>query len=179
MFSFSFLFLLRKQARTRYHQSRETLNAPRTPLHSTRGRQRARSKRGGTRVTTVEEAWNGNVWLSCVMLLQFGWRRSADRSGSPCVMFTFFVSCVNLRFALFFFEWMQRYASPRRTMVVVNSVLKLLQRQTYTCLSHRYGLYLCFGGLVLMIVSAFQFGEVMFFYFHNQSLTSDLFCWIC
>ncbi|XP_068163646.1 N-acetylglucosamine-1-phosphotransferase subunits alpha/beta [Antennarius striatus] len=56
---------------------------------------------------------------------------------------------------------MQRYASPRRTMVVVNSVLKLLQRQTYTCLSHRYGLYLCFGGLVLMIVSAFQFGELV------------------
>ncbi|XP_029969140.1 N-acetylglucosamine-1-phosphotransferase subunits alpha/beta isoform X1 [Salarias fasciatus] len=48
-----------------------------------------------------------------------------------------------------------------RTMVVVNSVLKLLQRQTYTCLSHRYGLYLCFGGIVLMIVSAFQFGEVV------------------
>ncbi|XP_068611095.1 N-acetylglucosamine-1-phosphotransferase subunits alpha/beta [Brachionichthys hirsutus] len=46
-------------------------------------------------------------------------------------------------------------------MVVVNSVLKLLQRQTYTCLSHRYGLYLCFGGLVLMIVSAFQFGELV------------------
>lgn len=46
-------------------------------------------------------------------------------------------------------------------MVVVNSVLKLLQRQTYTCLSHRYGLYLCFGGIVLMIVSAFQFGEVV------------------
>uniref|UniRef100_A0A3Q2XNU4 Uncharacterized protein n=1 Tax=Hippocampus comes TaxID=109280 RepID=A0A3Q2XNU4_HIPCM len=37
----------------------------------------------------------------------------------------------------------------------------LLQRQTYTCLSHRYGLYLCFGGIVLMIVSAFQFGEVV------------------
>uniref|UniRef100_A0A4W6FEX2 N-acetylglucosamine-1-phosphotransferase subunits alpha/beta n=1 Tax=Lates calcarifer TaxID=8187 RepID=A0A4W6FEX2_LATCA len=46
-------------------------------------------------------------------------------------------------------------------MVVVNSVLKLVQRQTYTCLSHRYGLYLCFGGIVLMIVSAFQFGEVV------------------
>ncbi|TNN63144.1 N-acetylglucosamine-1-phosphotransferase subunits alpha/beta [Liparis tanakae] len=57
---------------------------------------------------------------------------------------------------------MQRHASSsRRTMVVVNSVLKLLQRQTYTCLSHRYGLYLCFGGIVLMIVSAFQFGEVV------------------
>ncbi|KAK5876537.1 hypothetical protein CesoFtcFv8_025881 [Champsocephalus esox] len=56
---------------------------------------------------------------------------------------------------------MQRHALPKRTMVVVNSVLKLLQRQTYTCLSHRYGLYLCFGGIVLMIVSAFQFGEVV------------------
>lgn len=43
----------------------------------------------------------------------------------------------------------------------MNSVLKLVQRQTYTCLSHRYGLYLCFGGIVLMIVSAFQFGEVV------------------
>lgn len=71
---------------------------------------------------------------------------------------------------------MQRYASPRRTMVVVNSVLKLLQRQTYTCLSHRYGLYLCFGGLVLMIVSAFQFGEVTFFYFltsHSIAVSLD------
>ncbi|KAG9339879.1 hypothetical protein JZ751_022192 [Albula glossodonta] len=46
-------------------------------------------------------------------------------------------------------------------MVLINSMLKLLQRQTYTCLSHRYGLYLCFGGIVLMIVSAFQFGEVL------------------
>ena len=63
-----------------------------------------------------------------------------------------------------FSEWMQRYASPRGIMVVVNSVLKLVQRQTYTCLSHRYGLYLCFGGIVLMIVSAFQFGEVSVFF---------------
>uniref|UniRef100_A0AAY4DAH2 N-acetylglucosamine-1-phosphotransferase subunits alpha/beta n=1 Tax=Denticeps clupeoides TaxID=299321 RepID=A0AAY4DAH2_9TELE len=46
-------------------------------------------------------------------------------------------------------------------MVIINSILKLLQRQTYTCLSHRYGLYVCFGGIVLMIVSAFQFGEVV------------------
>ncbi|XP_030635121.1 N-acetylglucosamine-1-phosphotransferase subunits alpha/beta isoform X2 [Chanos chanos] len=45
--------------------------------------------------------------------------------------------------------------------MVISSFLKLLQRQTYTCLSHRYGLYLCFGGLVLTIVSAFQFGEVV------------------
>ncbi|KAM4614919.1 N-acetylglucosamine-1-phosphotransferase subunits alpha/beta [Polymixia lowei] len=56
---------------------------------------------------------------------------------------------------------MQCYVLPRRTMVIINSVLKLLQRQTYTCLSHRYGLYICFGGIVLMIVSAFQFGEVV------------------
>ncbi|CAL8242535.1 unnamed protein product [Merluccius merluccius] len=46
-------------------------------------------------------------------------------------------------------------------VILIHSLLKLVQRQTYTCLSHRYGLYLCFGGLVLMIVSAFQFGEVL------------------
>ncbi|XP_035376121.1 N-acetylglucosamine-1-phosphotransferase subunits alpha/beta [Electrophorus electricus] len=45
--------------------------------------------------------------------------------------------------------------------MVIGSFFKLLQRQTYTCLSHRYGLYLCFGGFVLMIASAFQFGEVV------------------
>ncbi|XP_056133052.1 N-acetylglucosamine-1-phosphotransferase subunits alpha/beta [Lampris incognitus] len=56
---------------------------------------------------------------------------------------------------------MRCFSLPKRTMVIINSVLKLLQRQTYTCLSHRYGLYLCFGGIVLMIVSAFQFGEVV------------------
>uniref|UniRef100_A0A5F8H438 N-acetylglucosamine-1-phosphotransferase subunits alpha/beta n=1 Tax=Monodelphis domestica TaxID=13616 RepID=A0A5F8H438_MONDO len=47
-------------------------------------------------------------------------------------------------------------------------LLKLLQRQTYTCLSHRYGLYLCFGGVVLMIVSAFQFGEVVLEWSRDQ-----------
>ncbi|XP_037735444.1 N-acetylglucosamine-1-phosphotransferase subunits alpha/beta isoform X7 [Chelonia mydas] len=39
-------------------------------------------------------------------------------------------------------------------------LLKLLQRQTYTCLSHRYGPCLCLGGLVLVLVSALQFGEI-------------------
>ncbi|XP_053497848.1 N-acetylglucosamine-1-phosphotransferase subunits alpha/beta isoform X2 [Ictalurus furcatus] len=53
-------------------------------------------------------------------------------------------------------------------MAIVGSLLKLLQRQTYTCLSHRYGLYLCFGGLVLMIVSAFQFGEVVLEWSRDQ-----------
>ncbi|XP_072123501.1 N-acetylglucosamine-1-phosphotransferase subunits alpha/beta isoform X2 [Mobula birostris] len=52
--------------------------------------------------------------------------------------------------------------------MVFNSVLKLVQRQTYTCLSHRYGLYLCFGGIVLMIVSAFQFGEVFLEWSRDQ-----------
>ncbi|XP_072257234.1 N-acetylglucosamine-1-phosphotransferase subunits alpha/beta isoform X2 [Pyxicephalus adspersus] len=47
-------------------------------------------------------------------------------------------------------------------------LLKLLQRQTYTCLSHRYGLYLCFGGIVLMIVSALQFGEVVLEWSRDQ-----------
>ncbi|XP_072340883.1 N-acetylglucosamine-1-phosphotransferase subunits alpha/beta isoform X1 [Scyliorhinus torazame] len=52
--------------------------------------------------------------------------------------------------------------------MVLNSLLKLVQRQTYTCLSHQYGLYLCFGGLVLMIVSAFQFGEVVLEWSRDQ-----------
>ncbi|KAM4676644.1 N-acetylglucosamine-1-phosphotransferase subunits alpha/beta [Discoglossus pictus] len=52
--------------------------------------------------------------------------------------------------------------------MLLNSLLKLLQRQTYTCLSHRYGLYLCFGGLVLMIVSALQFGEVFLEWSRDQ-----------
>ncbi|XP_060742394.1 N-acetylglucosamine-1-phosphotransferase subunits alpha/beta isoform X5 [Tachysurus vachellii] len=53
-------------------------------------------------------------------------------------------------------------------MAIIGSLLKLLQRQTYTCLSHRYGLYLCFGGLVIMIVSAFQFGEVVLEWSRDQ-----------
>ncbi|XP_069620379.1 N-acetylglucosamine-1-phosphotransferase subunits alpha/beta isoform X2 [Ranitomeya imitator] len=52
--------------------------------------------------------------------------------------------------------------------MLLNSVLKLLQRQTYTCLSHRYGLYLCFGGMVLMIVSALQFGELVLEWSRDQ-----------
>lgn len=38
---------------------------------------------------------------------------------------------------------------------------KLVQRQTYTCLSSRYGIWLCIGGLLLTLISAFQFGEVV------------------
>lgn len=38
---------------------------------------------------------------------------------------------------------------------------KLLQRQTYTCLSSRYGIWMCIGGLLLTLISAFQFGEVV------------------
>ncbi|XP_053318720.1 N-acetylglucosamine-1-phosphotransferase subunits alpha/beta [Spea bombifrons] len=52
--------------------------------------------------------------------------------------------------------------------MLFNSLLKLVQRQTYTCLSHRYGLYLCFGGMVLMIVSALQFGEVVLEWSRDQ-----------
>ncbi|RXM30188.1 N-acetylglucosamine-1-phosphotransferase subunits alpha/beta [Acipenser ruthenus] len=63
-------------------------------------------------------------------------------------------------------------SSQRQTAVTNGSVSDIIQpetpaaaptaqRQTYTCLSHRYGLYLCFGGIVLMIVSGFQFGEVV------------------
>ncbi|XP_030071271.1 N-acetylglucosamine-1-phosphotransferase subunits alpha/beta isoform X2 [Microcaecilia unicolor] len=52
--------------------------------------------------------------------------------------------------------------------MVLNSALKLLQRQTYTCLSHRHGLYLCFGGMLLLIVSALQFGEVVLEWSRDQ-----------
>ena len=38
---------------------------------------------------------------------------------------------------------------------------KLVQRQTYTCLSSRYGIWLCIGGILLTLISAFQFGEVV------------------
>nr|XP_056702939.1 N-acetylglucosamine-1-phosphotransferase subunits alpha/beta [Euleptes europaea] len=47
-------------------------------------------------------------------------------------------------------------------------LLKLLQRQTYTCLSHRYGPCLCLGGLVLLLVSALQFGEVVLEWSRDQ-----------
>ncbi|XP_069485998.1 N-acetylglucosamine-1-phosphotransferase subunits alpha/beta isoform X2 [Ambystoma mexicanum] len=52
--------------------------------------------------------------------------------------------------------------------MVLSALLKLLQRQTYTCLSHRHGLYLGFAGLVLMIVSALQFGEVVLEWSRDQ-----------
>ncbi|XP_030845190.1 N-acetylglucosamine-1-phosphotransferase subunits alpha/beta isoform X1 [Strongylocentrotus purpuratus] len=39
-------------------------------------------------------------------------------------------------------------------------MFKIVQKQTYTFLSHRYGILLIFSGIVLVIVSAFQFGEV-------------------
>nr|XP_033809201.1 N-acetylglucosamine-1-phosphotransferase subunits alpha/beta isoform X2 [Geotrypetes seraphini] len=52
--------------------------------------------------------------------------------------------------------------------MVLTSALKLLQRQTYTCLSHRHGLYLCFGGMLLLIVSALQFGEVVLEWSRDQ-----------
>ncbi|XP_043375115.1 N-acetylglucosamine-1-phosphotransferase subunits alpha/beta isoform X8 [Dermochelys coriacea] len=47
-------------------------------------------------------------------------------------------------------------------------LLKLLQRQTYTCLSHRYGPCLCLGGLLLVLVSALQFGEVVLEWSRDQ-----------
>ncbi|XP_077995035.1 N-acetylglucosamine-1-phosphotransferase subunits alpha/beta-like [Glandiceps talaboti] len=39
-------------------------------------------------------------------------------------------------------------------------IYKLVQRQTYTCLSQRNSMLLCFGGVLLTLISAFQFGEV-------------------
>ena len=38
---------------------------------------------------------------------------------------------------------------------------KLLQRQAYSCLSTRSGVWFCFGGLIILAISAFQFGELL------------------
>ncbi|EDO40260.1 predicted protein [Nematostella vectensis] len=46
-------------------------------------------------------------------------------------------------------------------MALYRTLCKLLQRQTYTCLSSRYGIWLCIGGVLLTLISAFQFGEVL------------------
>ncbi|XP_014676988.1 PREDICTED: N-acetylglucosamine-1-phosphotransferase subunits alpha/beta-like [Priapulus caudatus] len=40
-----------------------------------------------------------------------------------------------------------------------SAVSKLIQKQFYDILSHKYAILLCFGGVVLVIVSALQFGE--------------------
>ena len=37
---------------------------------------------------------------------------------------------------------------------------KLIQRQTYSCLSTHYGIFFAFAGLCIILVSAFHFGEV-------------------
>lgn len=41
------------------------------------------------------------------------------------------------------------------------ALCKLLQRQTYSCLSTRSGIWFCLGGLILLGISALQFSEVL------------------
>ena len=50
--------------------------------------------------------------------------------------------------------------SVKMKRAVCQTLWKLVQRQTYTCLSSRYGIWLCIGGMLLTLISAFQFGEV-------------------
>ena len=38
---------------------------------------------------------------------------------------------------------------------------KLLQRRTYSCLSTGSGIWFCLGGLIILAISAFQFGELL------------------
>ena len=42
-----------------------------------------------------------------------------------------------------------------------NNLRKVIQKQVYDILSHRYGLITVFIALVVLIVAAFHFGEVM------------------
>lgn len=44
---------------------------------------------------------------------------------------------------------------------LVKLLCKLIQRQTYTCLSTKYGIILCIGGALLTLISLLQFGEVL------------------
>ncbi|KAK9400033.1 N-acetylglucosamine-1-phosphotransferase subunits alpha/beta [Crotalus adamanteus] len=74
---------------------------------------------------------------------------SSQRAGASAM-----IAGCRLRGGRHGWRWLQGDGA-RRAML-----LKLLQRQTYTCLSHRYGPCLCLGGIVLLIVSALQFGEV-------------------
>ncbi|XP_074660402.1 N-acetylglucosamine-1-phosphotransferase subunits alpha/beta-like [Tubulanus polymorphus] len=41
-----------------------------------------------------------------------------------------------------------------------STLCKLLQRQTYDVLSHRYGIFVVIVGLFILLISAFQFGEM-------------------
>ena len=41
-----------------------------------------------------------------------------------------------------------------------STACKFVQRQMYTVLSHKYGTVVIVFGIVLIVVSAFQFGEV-------------------
>lgn len=140
--------------------SARSLDDPYVPLRTTRWRQWAGSSVAApaSPPSTKPEMETYGCHVSCLCSSADGGQLTDP--GRPWCLLSLSCAPACVRFSSSS-EWMQRYASPRRTMVVVNSVLKLLQRQTYTCLSHRYGLYLCFGGLVLMIVSAFQFGEVI------------------
>lgn len=45
---------------------------------------------------------------------------------------------------------------------------KLLQKRTYDLLSHRYGLLLIIGGLIVITVSAFHFGEALLEWSHEK-----------
>lgn len=45
--------------------------------------------------------------------------------------------------------------------VLFKLLCKLIQRQTYSCLSTRYGIILCIGGLLLTLISLLQFSEVL------------------
>ena len=49
---------------------------------------------------------------------------------------------------------------------------KLLQKQIYDILSHKYGLLAIFVGVILIVVSAFHFGEVNILFSHQVIIKS-------
>ena len=41
-----------------------------------------------------------------------------------------------------------------------HTIFKLIQRKTYTCLSHKFGIYFAYSGLIIILYAVFHFGEV-------------------
>uniref|UniRef100_F6ZDG1 N-acetylglucosamine-1-phosphotransferase subunits alpha/beta n=1 Tax=Ciona intestinalis TaxID=7719 RepID=F6ZDG1_CIOIN len=48
------------------------------------------------------------------------------------------------------------------------TLCKLVQRQTYSCLSHKFGIYMAYAGIVIVLYSVFHFGEEVLVWSRNK-----------
>uniref|UniRef100_F7AFG7 N-acetylglucosamine-1-phosphotransferase subunits alpha/beta n=1 Tax=Ciona intestinalis TaxID=7719 RepID=F7AFG7_CIOIN len=49
-----------------------------------------------------------------------------------------------------------------------HTLCKLVQRQTYSCLSHKFGIYMAYAGIVIVLYSVFHFGEEVLVWSRNK-----------